>query len=59
MMFEEEAKMKWCPMLINLRESFPVTARCKGSECMAWVWEIEPMPTFNQEGCGYCGMVKQ
>ncbi len=42
---ELEAKHKWCPF------DHKGTAKCVGSGCMVWVWEIEKK--------GYCGMMNK
>lgn len=67
-MTEEEAKLKWCPM-VRVPLAFAGTAmandrseRCIGSACMMWRWYSNEMmmPYLNtvvtQARRGYCGL---
>ena len=74
MISEEVAKTKWCPLaVVIVRDMYSgaagnrsndkntgllTGARCLGSRCMAWRWEIyNGAEAVHQAGdCGFCGM---
>lgn len=52
---EEESKTKLCPCLLGYESETPGELECKGSVCMAWLWESNsPMDSKTRRGC--CGL---
>ncbi len=61
---EDQARQKWCPMARvqedgnapaanrTTKADNPGTARCLGSDCMAWRWTVRD----KRDKRGFCGM---
>ena len=62
-MTEAEAKKKWCPMvrferdLVNRSDPHVLSAKCIGSACMLWRWDIVPEEIDGDKNWdGHCGL---